>query len=63
MTGEKFDALLATAKTWGRRPSELLGMEDDVLALAFDLAGTRRAIELAKDEGDETVTPGERVFL
>lgn len=33
-------ALAVTAKTFGQRPSALLGVNDPVLALAIDLAAT-----------------------
>jgi len=43
-------ALIATAKTFGVRPSSLLGMEDSVLSLAFDLAAAARVIEESGDK-------------
>ena len=44
-------ALLATAKLFSQRPSDLLEIEDPVLALAFDLAAARRALELGNEAG------------
>jgi hypothetical protein len=38
-------AVVNTARLFKCRPSELMGIEDQVMALAFDLAGARRVIE------------------
>lgn len=51
-------AVLATAKLFSCRPSELMAIEDPVLALAFDLAAAARVIRGAKDE-----EPVEKVYL
>jgi len=44
-------ALVATAKTFSCRPSELLAIEDPVLALAVDLAGAQRLMSEAGEQG------------
>lgn len=42
------------------RPSELMAIEDPVMALAFDLASARRALELKDGESKE---PAQRICL
>jgi hypothetical protein len=42
-------AIAATAKTFGQRPSALLGISDSVVALDFDCAAALRLRELLPD--------------
>lgn len=54
-------AVVATAKTFSLRPSELLGIGDEVVALAFDLAAAMRVqMETARNEERGEVN---RVFV
>jgi hypothetical protein len=53
--------VIATAKLFSTRPSTLMAMEDPVLALAFDLAATQRALEMRDDGGNKG--PVEKVFV
>ncbi len=53
-------AVVATAKTFSLRPSELLGIEDEVLALAFDFAAAMRVQREESQRGDAET---QRVFL
>lgn len=43
-------AVVATAKQFSIRPSDLLGIEDPVLALSFDMAAMVRLQKAASDE-------------
>jgi hypothetical protein len=54
-------AVLVTAEEFSCRPSELLAIEDPVLALAVDLAARQRAVELRS--GKEPAGPVERMCL
>lgn len=47
-------AIAATAKAFGVRPSELLGMDDAVMALDFDMAAAvvlGREVKAASEDG------------
>jgi hypothetical protein len=46
-------AVAMAAKTFSQRPSTLLGVRDPVLALALDLAGMERLVELRERASDE----------
>ncbi len=48
-------AVVATAKQFSLRPSELLGIEDPVLALNFDMAATTRLQQEIEGDGPERV--------
>ncbi len=43
-------AVVATAKQFSIRPSELMAIEDPVLALGFDMAATVRLQQQLKEE-------------
>jgi len=43
-------AVVATAKAFSIRPSELMAIDDPVLALNFDLAATVRSRELLAEQ-------------
>ena len=60
MASDQMLAILATAKQFGVRPSELLAIEDRVTALSFDLAATARLHRETQEESGETVN---RVYL
>ncbi len=53
-------AVIAAAKQFSVRPSELLAIEDPVLALNFDLAATVRLQQEIASDGPEHV---DRVYL
>jgi hypothetical protein len=53
-------AIVATAKAFGQRPSELVGIEDPVVALNFDMAAVVRLNE-ELHHGDAEGT--EKVYL
>lgn len=46
--GKEFLALAITGQQFGSRPSELLGIKDEVIALGLDIAG---AIRLDRHDG------------
>ena len=45
-------AIVATAKAFSIRPSDLMAIDDPVLALNFDLAAAVRLRESAEEEPD-----------
>ncbi|KKM18466.1 hypothetical protein LCGC14_1665380 [marine sediment metagenome] len=49
-------AVVATAKEFGVRPSELLAIEDPVVSLSFDLAAAVRLHRETEEESGETVS-------
>jgi hypothetical protein len=62
VASEQAMAVVAAAKMWGVRPSQLLAMEDPVLSLNFDLAMTARVNQVIED-GGEVRGPVNRVEL
>jgi len=56
VAGEQMLAVVATAKEFGVRPSELLAIEDPVVSLSFDLAAAVRLHRETEEESGETVS-------
>jgi len=48
-------AVIAAAKLFSSRPSELLAIEDPVMALAFDLAAVERVAEEQESSSESRV--------
>ena len=55
-------ALAATAKMFAARPSALLGIQDPVLALSFDMAAMVRLRQAAAAEPARHEIEGDMVF-
>ena len=51
----RFLEVMAAAKLYSQRPSALMAIDDPVLALAVDLAATRRHHRILADENDGPV--------
>lgn len=52
-------AVVVTAKQFACRPSALMAIEDPVMALAFDLAACKRALEMERGDSE----PAEQICL
>lgn len=53
MQSENFLLLAITAERFGSRPSRLVGLDDAVLALDFDLAAAARLLERERNAAAE----------
>lgn len=56
-------AVVATAKQFSLRPSELLGIGDEVVALAFDFAAALRVQQEMEEDVHHRDTETRRTYL